>query len=400
MAGSVAAPVPGAQDAVPRVLLLTCFALCVANVVWLGAMYADGQFLLDKLGRVKPVDFVNVWTAGQLVLDGQAAAVYDWTIHRAVENKALGYEFDVYFGWHYPPPYLFIATALALLPYLAAYFLWLAMTLPMFLCTVRWIVGHPSGWVIAAGFPAILTNIIVGQNGFLTASLIGGGLGFMQKRPVLSGICLGLLTYKPQFGLLFPIVLIAARRWTVFWTAAIVGIALALASWAAFGMEAWQAFIDWLPVTSNAVLSEGRANLGRQQSIFAFVRVLGGDETLAWAAQIAAAGTIATALIFLWRSRAAFELKAAALAAGTLLATPYVYLYDVVVLAVAAAFFVRLCIADGFRTYEPATLAAVAVLLSSFPFVRAPVALGATVIMIFLIFLRASHDLARSRPIQ
>lgn len=399
MASSPAA-VPSAQAALPRVLLLTCFALCVANVVWLAAMYAQGHFFLDSLGRPKPADFVNVWAAGRLVLDGQAAAAYDWAIHKTVESKAVGYEFAEYYGWHYPPPYLFIATVLALFPYPAAFLLWLAVTLPLFLVVVRWIVGHPSGWLIAAGMPAILTNLVVGQNGFLTASLIGGTLGFMQKQPVLSGTCLGLLTYKPQFGLLFPIVLIAARQWTVFATASIVGTAVALASWAAFGTETWQAFFDWLPVTSKAVLSEGRADLGRQQSIFAFVRVLGGAEALAWTAQIVVAVATAAGLCFLWRSRAPFELKAAALAAGTLLATPYVYLYDVVVLAVAAAFLVRLGLAHGFRRYEPGVLAATAVLLSSFPFVDAPVALGATLIIVLLVVLRASHGLARSRSIQ
>lgn len=397
MAGSAAVSAPGAQDAVPRALLLACFALFVANAAWLGAMYATGNFLLDASGRLLPADFINVWAAGRLVLDGQAAAAYDWTIHKEVENAAAGYDLTEYFGWHYPPPFLFVAAVLALFPYFAAFGLWLAVTLPVYLVAVRRIVGHPDGWVIAAGFPAIMTNVLVAQNGFLTASLIAGTLGFMRGRPVLSGVCLGLLTYKPQFGLLFPLVLVAARQWTVFWTAAVVGTAVALASWAAFGTGAWQAFFEWLPVTSQAVLSEGRADLGRQQSIFAAVRVFGGTEALAWTIQVAAAAAIAGILCVLWRSRAPFELKAAALAAGTLLAAPYVYLYDVVVLAIAAAFFVRLAVATGFRRHEPGALAAAALLQSSFPFVDAPVALAATLIVTLLVVLRAWPDLLPRR---
>ena len=59
----------------------------------------------------------------------------------------------------------------------------------------------------------MFNNTLVGQNGFLTAALIGGTLYLMPVRPVLAGICLGLLTYKPQYGLLFPIVLVAAGHW-------------------------------------------------------------------------------------------------------------------------------------------------------------------------------------------
>jgi hypothetical protein len=218
----------------------------------------------------------------------------------------------------------------------------------------------------------------------------------MEKRPVLSGICLGLLTYKPQFGLLFPVVLIAARQWTVVRTAAIVGAALALASWIAFGAESWQAFFDWLPVTSQAVLSEGRADLTRLQSVFAAARGWGASELLAWTLQIAAGLVSLAALCVLWRSRAPFALKAAALAAASLLATPYVYLYDTVVLTIAAAFLVRLGIESGFRSHEPAALAAAAVLMSSFPFVDGPVALGATLIVLLLILLRVQPRFGRA----
>jgi hypothetical protein len=382
---------PRMQDAVPRMLMLTCFALCVANVVWLGAMFAGGHLLIDGQGRTMPTDFINVWAAGRLVLIGKAAAAYDWTVHRQAEIAAVGYDFPGYYGWHYPPPLLFVAALLALFPYVTALTLWIAATFPLYLVGMRSIVGHPFGWLLAAGFPAVLANIAAGQNGFLTASLMAGTLGFMQKRPILAGLCLGLLTYKPHFGLLFPVVLIAARQWTVFWMAAATGAVMAAMSWLAFGSETWIAFFEWLPATSNAFLSEGRADIGKQQSLFALVRTLGGSELVAWALQASLAALTAAALCWLWRSRAPFELKAAALAAGTLLATPYLYLYDVVVLAVAAAFLIRLGLATGFRSYEPAALAAAAILLTSFPFVSGPVALGATIIIVGLVGLRCGE---------
>src|SRR5258705_10756502 len=93
----------------------------------------------------------------------------------------------------------------------------------------------------------------------------------MPMRPVLSGICLGLLSYKPQYGLLFPLVLIAASQWTVFFTAGIVAVAMALASWLAFGTESWQGFFHWLPIFSQAFLIDVLAAMCKMQSIFVLV---------------------------------------------------------------------------------------------------------------------------------
>src|SRR5271155_2432699 len=115
----------------------------------------------------------------------------------------------------------------------------MAVTLPAYVAAVRAIVGERIGIVLALGFPGVLWNISVGQNGFLTAALIGGSLVFLERRPLLAGICLGLLTYKPQFGLLFPVILIADRRWLTIAVAALVAIALAALSWLAFGSASW-----------------------------------------------------------------------------------------------------------------------------------------------------------------
>ena len=177
--------------------------------------------------------------------------------------------------------------------------------------------------------------ILVGQNGFLTASLIGGMLYLLPTRPILSGICLGLLSYKPQYGLLFPLVLIATMQWTRVrqrWCHC-CGVGRRL-SWLAFGTESWQAFVHWMPMFSQAFLTEGRAPWGKMQSIFALVRYLGGSEPLGWTFQWIMTASVAVTMVLLWRSRVRYELKAAALATGTLLVTPYLFLYDVMVLAI------------------------------------------------------------------
>jgi hypothetical protein len=211
----------------------------------------------------------------------------------------------------------------------------------------------------------------------------------MERHPTLAGICLGLLSYKPHFGLLFPLVLLADRRWRALVTAAAVTIAMAALSWLAFGAAAWEAFFHWMPITSRVVLGEGGAGWNRLQSLFGLVRAHGGSETLAWSVQAAMALTLATALCWLWRSRAPFELKAAALAAGALLATPYLYIYDFVALAIPVAFLLRLALAGGFLASEVAGLFAAGTLLLSYPYVETHAGLAATMIVAGLIVRRS-----------
>jgi arabinofuranan 3-O-arabinosyltransferase len=255
-----------------------------------------------------------------------------------------------------------------------------------YLAAMRAIVGRWFGLLLAAAFPVVFTNTLVGQNGFLTASLIGGTLVLLPRWPVLSGICLGLLSYKPQYGLLFPLVLIAAAQWRVFFTAAVVAVLMAMLSWLAFGTESWQAFVHWMPMFNKAFLVEGRAPWGKMQSIFALTRYFGGAESFAWVLQWIMSGTVAILLALLWRSRKVqYPLKAAALAAGTLLVTPYLFLYDVMVLAIAVAFLVRIGLDEGFARHELPAFGLVAALLMIYPYLGAPTGFGATLVVAALI---------------
>jgi arabinofuranan 3-O-arabinosyltransferase len=368
-----------------RTIRLIGLTLALGYLIVLGGTYLKGDFLVDRQNRPIANDFVNVVAAGQLVRDGAAASAYDWPLHRQAEVRAIGHDFEDYYGWHYPPPFLFVAAALSTLPYLTAALLWLAATLAAYAAAICGILGRRTGLFVALGFPAALWNVTAGQNGFFTAALIGGTLGLMERRPALAGICLGLLTYKPQFGLLFPLVLIADRRWLTMVVAAAVATGLAALSWLAFGSASWQAFIHWMPITSRIVLGEGHADFGRLQSLFGLVRAHGGSEPLAWAVQAAGSLAVAVWTVWLWRSRTPFDLKAAALVAGTLVATPYVYMYDLVALAVAVAFLIRFALERGFLASEVIGLGAGGALILIFPYVKTQVGLAAVLIVIALV---------------
>jgi len=374
----------GAPLAQPVVLI--CFALAVANAVYLGTSYVDGLWP-DRAGV--PSDFVGVWSAGKLALAGHPAAIYDWPAHKLIEVSAVGHPFDGYYGWHYPPTFLFVAILLALLPYTTAYMAWTLGTFPAYLVATRAIVGDRIGYLLAAAFPAVLANAVVGQNGFLTAALIGGALLLMERRPVLAGVLLGLLTYKPHLGLLFPVALVAGRHWRVFVTAATVAIVMAVAAWLVFGTECWQAFFANIGHTERVFLSQGQADWSKLQTAFGLTRTLGGSEALAWAAQGAVALIAAGAIALLWRSDCAQEIKAAALGCGVMLATPYLYTYDLVVLAVPLAFLFHLGRAKGFLRHELPGIGLACLLVLIFPFVKLPVGFIAVLVVAALTARRA-----------
>lgn len=378
-------------------VVLIAFALAVAHIVYLVASWRLG---LWPNGTGVPSDFVGVWAAGRLVLAGNPAAVYNWPVHKLVEQSAVGHSFAGYYGFPYPPTFLIAAAALALLPYLIAYVVWAFGTFPAYLAAIRAIIGDRIGYLLAAAFPAVLSNFVVGQNGFVTAGLIGGALILMERRPILAGVLLGLLTFKPHLGLLFPIALIAGREWRVLFTAAIVALVLACLSWFAFGSDTWQAFVGNIGHISQAFLSEGHADFRKLQSVFGLTRAIGGSEALAWSLQaivtLAAAGAVAA----LWRSAARYEIKAAALGAGLLLATPYIFTYDLVALAVPLAFLFRLGLARGFLPHELAAIGFACLLVLIFPFVDGPTGFAAALIVAALIARRAltAESIAQPGP--
>jgi hypothetical protein len=380
---------PSEGFALPRAAELVVFAFCVANVVYLAASLVFGSWLVGSDGYPIATDFANVWAGGQHVLNGDPSAAYDITRHKAAEVEALGRSFDGEYPWLYPPTFFFVAAALAMLPYIAAQSLWLALTFPLYIAAIHRIVGDRKGILLACAFPGIVANFMVGQNGFLTAALIGGMLLLLDRRPLLAGVLLGLLSFKPHLGILFPLVLLAAGYGRVVLSAAVTTVALMAASWLAFGSAPWIEFFQGLSTASQVSLSEGRADWAKLQSLFGLVRTLGGGEPLAWGLQAAWSGATVAIVCATWRSRLSFNLKAAALVTGALVVSPYIFIYDLVVLAVAMAFLLREMQSTGYRAGDLAALGAAALLVMIFPLAMAPVGFLAVVIVGSLITRRA-----------
>jgi hypothetical protein len=171
-------------------------------------------------------------------------------------------------------------------------------------------------------------------------------------------VLIGLLVYKPQFGALIPLALVMGGKWRTIAAACITVAAMFAASLLTLGSGIWQSFAASTHWSEAVLLEQGAVGWEKLQSIFAAVRMWGAGSHTAYATQGALFLMLAATLAWLWRSDAAFELKAAALATACLLATPYVLDYDLVVLAIAIAFFTRDGLKRGFHDYEISVLAA------------------------------------------
>lgn len=321
-------------------------ALLLAYVVFLCSAAALRLWLVDAEGRADVRDFVSFWSAGRMALEGRAAAAYDWDLQKAAQELALGHSFENYFAWHNPPHYFLYVMPFALPPYLLGWFLWVALTFAFFAAMLRLVV---PGFLVPAlaAAPATLWCAVVGQNGFLLAGLMAGCLILLDRRPLVAGALLGLLTFKPQFGVLFPIALLAGRHWTAF--AAAVGVTLLLVALSAalFGLATWEAFLGSVDKTNDVLLRGGSA-WTKLQSAYSIAFQLSGSLRVALGVQVVTTVMLAIAMAWLWTAQAPFACKAAALVAASYLATPYAYIYDAPVLATAAAFLLRDGLERGF----------------------------------------------------
>ncbi len=371
--------------------------IALAAIGWVVAT-ADG--LNDFQKRPLGTDFSNVYSAGKWVLEGRPEAPFSPPLQHQMEKRVFGEETPFY-GWHYPPVFLGLAALLVLMPYLVSLLLWQVTTLIAYLKVISDILPRKEVWLPALAFPAVFVNIGHGHNGFLTAALIGGGLLLLDRRPVIAGILFGLLCYKPQFGLMIPLVLAATGRWRVFAAAGAAVIAVCALTWLAFGTQTWIAFRESLEFTRTIVLEKGDTGFHKIQSPFAAVRLWSGPVMIAYAAQAAMIGTVAVMLVIIWRSKAAFALKATALLAGALLSTPYLLDYDLVVMGPAIAFFAAHGLRHGFLDWEKSLLAFVwfapLVTRAFAENLYLPLGLIALIVLFGLAIRRSARDLAASR---
>jgi hypothetical protein len=346
---------------------LWAVGLLVAFVCSIVFLAATAHGLNDFKGRPLGTDFSDVYTAGMLARDGLPQSAYEPATHYRQQQATFGINTPFY-GWHYPPFFLGVASVLAAFPYLAALMLWLGLTLGAYVWAMRELQrAGPAAdllkdrvwWLLVLAFPAVFVNLVHGQNAFFTTALIAGGLALLDRKPVAAGILFGLMAYKPQFAVLIPVVLVASGRWKTLAAAAATVAALIAAATLMFGPGIWPAFFGSSEFSRVVVLEQGNTGFEKIQSVFAAVRLVGGPVAAAYGVQAMVSALVTLALVMLWRGQASMELKGAGLCLGVLLATPYCLDYDLVLLAPAIALLAAEGRARGFLRGEVLLLSVV-----------------------------------------
>jgi hypothetical protein len=181
-----------------------------------------------------------------------------------------------------------------------------------------------------------LLNIVYGQNGFLSAFLLGGGILLLDRYPIWSGILFGLLTYKPTIAALVFIALAAGRYWKSLVAAVASTLALVLASLLVFGIKPWHNFWVILPIPMK-LLETGVAAWVMIPTFFSTVLSLGYSVREAYAVQAVAMIAALAAVIWTWSRKTSLASRGSVLVLGILLFSPYLILYDYCILALPLA---------------------------------------------------------------
>ncbi|GAB3100639.1 glycosyltransferase family 87 protein [Cupriavidus yeoncheonensis] len=299
--------------------------------------------LLTAQGKPLGYDFITFWAASRMGLDGHPQDAYNVALIFQAETAAVP-GIEVVFAWFYPPTFYLLILPLALLPYLVAYFAFLLPTLAAYVVVFRRIAqGREAMWCLAA-FSGAWMNVVHGQNAFLTAALAAAALLCLERRPIVSGILIGLLAIKPHLAVLFPVALAASGAWATFFVAGATALLLITAGTAVLGTATLSAFLGSLPFVQNA-LETGALPWIKMPTIFAMLRLVNAPVPAAWLAQGIVACAAALAVWIVWRRSRELALRASALMTATFLVSPYAYDYDLAGLAFPIAWLA----VDGIR---------------------------------------------------
>jgi hypothetical protein len=351
-------------------LLLALFLVTSA------ASVLTSENLVDIRGYPLGYDFINFWAASYIGLTGHFQDAYSVPqLLKAIQVAVPGSQ--GVFAWFYPPTFYLVILPLALLPYVVAYWAFMLSTMGFYLLVFRRVVrSRDAMWCLAA-FPGLWVTFTLGQNGFLTAALAGAALLCLERRPVLAGVCIGLLAIKPHLALLFPVALIAIGAWRTFIAAAVTALAFTTFSVIALGVDTLKAFLSnlgyarlflesgtlpWMLLESGGIpeklVKSGVYPWLKMPSVFAFVRLLGMPDPAAYAIHAVAAACSVAAVWHVWRCCRDWQLRGAALMTATFLVSPYVFDYDLAWLAFPIAWLALAGLRDGWSRGEREVLVA------------------------------------------
>lgn len=293
----------------------------------------------DGTGLAVGRDFLNFWLYGRAAWDADPARYYDLRTYWAAIEVVAGADYPGQ-QWSYPPTIMLLAAPFGLLPYLSALALWSALSVAVFVAAVRLWTREPAVIAACVLLPAGVFGLMSGQLAYLGAAAVLAVLRWREARPVAAGVVLGMMTLKPQLGLLFPVLLLATRSWRIIGVASAVALALAALTALFWGSEVWRQYLMVGVHSQSEVLTDPALIVAPfMPTAFVNLRLAGLSIGAAYLVQ---AGLAICAVTLVWavfaRRPAAADLRANGLflAAGAV-ATPYLMAYDLLALGTIAA---------------------------------------------------------------
>jgi hypothetical protein len=303
---------------------------------WFRVLYWPAGGGLDVRGYQIGGDFINMWAGPQLAFDGRLATLFDLDAYHQAIGELFGHPIPFH-NWGYPPFTLVTFWPLAQLPYFWALAVWTIGLFAAFATVTLSKIDSKDrlkALIVLAAAPACLINTFSGQNGFLSAALMLGGILSIDRRPILAGVLFGLLTFKPHLGLVLPFALLALGAWRVIFVASLTAAALVLISIAFFGIEPWRLYIATGGYQQAMLLErfEGFYTI-MMTSVVAAARISGISFQAAMIIQLAVALPVLVAACWAVRRTNDPCRRAFVLVSAVPLITPYAFNYDLTALA-------------------------------------------------------------------
>lgn len=280
-------------------------------------------------------DFVNVWTGSRLAADGQIETLYNFPAYNQLIHTWFGHNLDE-LVFSYMPNGLLLLMPFGQFDYGLSLTIWTLLGTAALIAAVLFRPPQGSDSPVIAVLlisPIVWMNWGYGQMGLIYAAIFIAALRFLPTRPIAAGALIGLLTIKPQLGLVLPFALLALGQWRAFVSAAATTLLLGASSVAVFGFEAWQLyFTNIQPLQSALMLNTESSFAFHNISVFMGFRLIGIGETTALVLHAIAALAILAATIVICRSsQLEWPLKGLTVATASVMISPYVLAYDLTI---------------------------------------------------------------------
>jgi hypothetical protein len=326
------------NDAIRSLSILGAFFFAVAVIGYLVTTSWQPEIPRDGTSLVVGRDFLNFWMYGRAAQAADPSRFYDAIEYNHALQALLGAKYPGQ-NWSYPPSVFFLAAPFGQLGYITALLLWTVLGGAIFFAVARQHISDNHLLVALLLSPAAVLCVISGQSSLITAVMLVTIFAWLDRRPITAGFLIGLLTLKPQLGILFPVMLIASGRWRVFASAAITTLFIAGATALVFGPQVWIDFATKGLVVNNLVLADPeRIATPFYPTIYMNLRGADLPYSVAMAVQLCvwavAVGIVAWAFR-VRRDADPFMLMALFLACSVA-AVPYMLSYDTLGLAFAA----------------------------------------------------------------